>query len=73
MTTLTTILGLLPMAFGSGEGGEIMRPMSTVMITGLVISTVVTLFFTPIYYSLLDSADAKMRRHKREVDDPCQG
>ena len=73
MTTLTTILGLLPMVFGTGEGGEIMQPMSLVMITGLVISTAVTLLFTPIYYSLLDSADARLRRHHREVDDPCQG
>ena len=71
MTTLTTVLGLLPMAFGMGEGSEIMMPMATVMITGLVVSTVVTLLFTPVYYSLLDGLDARLRKHTRnnkEVD-----
>ena len=65
MTTLTTVLGLLPMAFGIGEGSEIMMPMATVMITGLVVSTVVTLLFTPVYYSLLDGLDARLRKHTR--------
>ena len=75
MTTLTTVLGLLPMAFGMGEGSEIMMPMATVMITGLVVSTVVTLLFTPVYYSLLDGLDTRLRKHTRnnkEVDG-CQG
>ena len=78
MTTLTTVLGLLPMAFGMGEGSEIMMPMAIVMITGLVVSTVVTLLFTPVYYSLLDSLDTRLRRHTRnnkevgEEEPPCQ-
>lgn len=77
MTTLTTVLGLLPMAFGMGEGSEIMMPMAVVMITGLVVSTIVTLLFTPVYYSLLDSLDTRLRRHTRnnkEVGEepPCQ-
>ena len=55
MTTLTTILGLLPMALGIGEGAEMMTGMANVMITGMVISTIVTLLFTPVYYSLVDS------------------
>ncbi len=55
MTTLTTVLALIPMAKGVGEGNEILEPMGVVMITGMVISTVVTLFFTPVCYSMLDS------------------
>lgn len=55
MTALTTILGLLPMAFSKGEGAEMMKPMAIVMITGMVISTIATLFITPVYYSLMDS------------------
>ena len=51
---LTTVLGLLPMAFGMGEGSEMMKPMAIAMITGMLISTVVTLLFTPVYYSVLD-------------------
>lgn len=74
MTTLTTVLGLLPMAFGVGEGSEIMMPMAIVMITGMVVSTVVTLLFTPVYYSLLDSLDTRLRRKrlKREEAAACQ-
>ena len=65
---------LLPMAFGVGEGSEIMMPMAIVMITGLVVSTVVTLLFTPVYYSLLDSLDTCLRRKrlKREEAAACQ-
>ncbi len=60
MTTLTTILGLMPMAVGYGDGAELMQPMAIVMISGMVISTIVTLFVTPVYYSLLDSAGARV-------------
>lgn len=55
MTTMTTVLALIPMAMGSGEGNEMLQPMGVVMIFGMVISTVVTLLFTPVYYSVLDS------------------
>ncbi|MPM19810.1 Multidrug resistance protein MdtC [bioreactor metagenome] len=55
MTMLTTVLGLLPMAVGMGEGAEMMKPMAIAMITGMMLSTVVTLLFTPVYYSILDS------------------
>ena len=58
MTTLTTVLALIPMAKGVGEGNEILEPMGVVMITGMVISTIVTLVFTPVYYSILDSLAA---------------
>ncbi len=53
MTTLTTILGLLPMALAQGENSETMVPMAVVMISGLAISTVVTLVFSPVVYSIL--------------------
>ncbi len=62
MTTLTTVLGMLPMAFGIGDGAELMQPMSIVMISGMVIATIVTLFFTPVYYSLLDSVNDRLAR-----------
>ena len=61
MTTLTTVLGLLPMVFSNGEGAEMMRPMAIVMITGMVVSTIVTLLFTPVYYSLIDSLTQRVR------------
>ncbi|MFR4979033.1 MAG: efflux RND transporter permease subunit, partial [Butyricicoccus sp.] len=66
MTTLTTILGLLPMIFSNGEGSEMMQPMAVVMITGMVVSTIVTLLFTPVYYSLIDSFSERIRSRKTQ-------
>lgn len=54
MTTLTTTLGLLPMTIGVGEGVEIRAPMAITVIFGLVFSTVLTLVFIPVLYSLFD-------------------
>ena len=66
MTALTTILGLVPMVFAGGEGSEKMAPMGVVMMTGMVISTVATLFITPVYYSLTDSVvESVKKRFKR--------
>lgn len=66
MTALTTILGLVPMVFSGGEGSEMMRPMGIVMMTGMVISTIATLFITPVYYSITDSiVEAVKKRFKR--------
>jgi HAE1 family hydrophobic/amphiphilic exporter-1 len=54
MTTLTTILGLAPMAFGLGEGSEMRTPMAITVIGGLTTSTLLTLLVVPVMYSLLD-------------------
>ncbi len=54
MTTLTTVLGLLPMALGLGEGAEIRAPMAVAVIGGLVISTLLTLVVIPVFYSVVD-------------------
>jgi HAE1 family hydrophobic/amphiphilic exporter-1 len=54
MTTLTTSLGLLPMAIGMGEGAEIRTPMAITVIYGLLFATILTLFFIPVIYSLFD-------------------
>ena len=54
MTTLTTSLGLLPMAMGLGEGAEIRIPMAITVIYGLLFATLLTLFFIPVIYSLFD-------------------
>jgi hydrophobic/amphiphilic exporter-1 (mainly G- bacteria), HAE1 family len=54
MTTLTTSLGLLPMAIGLGEGAEIRAPMAVTVIYGLSFATLLTLFFIPVIYSLFD-------------------
>jgi len=54
MTTLTTVLGLAPMAFGIGQGSEMRTPMAITVIGGLLTSTFLTLLVVPVMYSLLD-------------------
>jgi HAE1 family hydrophobic/amphiphilic exporter-1 len=54
MTTLTTVLGLLPMALGIGQGAEMRTPMAITVIGGLLTSTLLTLLVVPVMYSLLD-------------------
>jgi HAE1 family hydrophobic/amphiphilic exporter-1 len=54
MTSLTTALGLLPMALGFGEGAEVRSPMAITVIGGLLVSTLLTLVVIPVVYSLMD-------------------
>ena len=54
MTTVTTVLGLTPMAMGFGEGGELQAPMARVVIGGLLSSTLVTLILIPVIYMTLE-------------------
>ncbi len=54
MTSMTTALGLLPMAMGFGEGSEVRTPMAITVIGGLVVSTMLTLLVIPVVYSLMD-------------------
>jgi HAE1 family hydrophobic/amphiphilic exporter-1 len=54
MTSLTTALGLLPMAIGFGEGAEVRAPMAITVIGGLLVSTFLTLVVIPVVYSLMD-------------------
>jgi HAE1 family hydrophobic/amphiphilic exporter-1 len=54
MTATTTIIGLVPLALGLGEGGEAQAPMARVVIGGLLSSTLITLVFVPVVYSLFE-------------------
>jgi multidrug efflux pump subunit AcrB len=54
MTTIATIVGLVPMALGIGEGSETNLPLARAVIGGLTVSTFFTLFLVPALYSLLD-------------------
>ncbi|HYE84262.1 MAG TPA: efflux RND transporter permease subunit [Clostridia bacterium] len=64
MTTLTTILGLIPLALGIGEGAEAQAPMATVVIGGLTTSTILTLVIVPVIYSVFDDIAVRFRRKK---------
>ena len=60
MTTLTTVLGLIPLAIGLGEGAEIRQPMAITVIAGLIFSTVLTLIVIPTLYELVESVKERM-------------
>ncbi|WP_113905695.1 efflux RND transporter permease subunit [Aliidiomarina celeris] len=54
MTTLTTVLGLIPLALGLGEGAELTSAMAITVISGLLFATLLTLLFIPVVYQLFD-------------------
>ncbi len=64
MTTLTTILGMVPMAVGTGQGAEMWRPMGTAVIGGLTFSTILTLLFVPAMYCLFAYVGVRRTRKK---------
>ena len=65
MTTLTTILGMVPMAVGTGQGSEMWRPMGTAVIGGLTLSTILTLLFVPTLYCVF--AYVGVRRNRKSL------
>lgn len=64
MTTLTTILGMVPMAVGTGQGAEMWRPMGTAVIGGLTFSTILTLLFVPVLYCVFAGNGIRNTRKK---------
>jgi multidrug efflux pump subunit AcrB len=70
MTSVTTILGMLPMALGFGDGSELWQPMGISIIGGMTFSTLLTLFVIPVLYSMFqlradNMAEAKLARAER--------
>lgn len=64
MTTLTTVLGMIPMGFFPGDGGEQMQPIGMTFVGGLSSAAVLTLYVSPIMYSLFN------KRREKRFDDP---
>ena len=64
MTTLTTILGMVPLAVSQGVGSEMWRPLGIAVIGGLVVSTIMTLTYTPVMYCIFGKNGIKRRRKK---------
>src|SRR5688500_11117652 len=62
MTSIATMLGLVPMAIGIGEGGELQAPLARVVVGGLLTSTIVTLVLVPAVYTLFEEGWAGMFR-----------
>jgi len=55
MTTMAALLGGLPLAFGTGIGSELRRPLGIAMVGGLLLSQILTLYTTPVIYIFFDN------------------
>jgi len=69
MTTLTTILGLAPLAFSSGEGAELRAPLAITVMSGLLVATMLTLLLIPVLYSLFDRKKYVVESDDSEIND----
>lgn len=66
MSCVTTVVGMIPLSLGFGDGGEVLAPMGISIIGGLVASTVVTLFIVPVFYSIISERKEKKALRKQE-------
>jgi HAE1 family hydrophobic/amphiphilic exporter-1 len=69
MTTITTVLGLLPMSLGIGEGGELQAPLARTIIGGLTTSTLITLVVIPVVYTIIEERLERMRARRPRLED----
>ncbi len=67
MTSLTTILGMLPLALGTGEGSELWKPMGIAIIGGLTFSLILTLLVVPVFYSTFGAVGLKKEKERRRA------
>jgi multidrug efflux pump len=65
MTTMAALFGALPLAFGTGTGSELRRPLGITIVGGLIVSQLLTLYTTPVVYLSLDNLRLRMRRRRR--------
>ena len=68
MTSLTTILGMVPMAMGIGEGSETWQPMGIAVVGGLLVSTLLTLFVVPALYAMLEGHNQRKAARKARLE-----
>ena len=72
MTTMSALMGTLPIAIGWGAGGESRRPLGLAVVGGLAFSQLITLYVTPVVYTYLDALQHRFgRRAKHRVEDPA--
>ena len=65
LTTLTTLLGLLPLLMSNGIGAEVQKPLAAIVVFGLATSTMLTLFFLPALYYMIEK---RFDNHHTERD-----
>ncbi len=68
MTSLTSILGFLPMAMSQADGAEMMRPLASVLLGGLAVGALLTLFVIPVIYSIFADRKAKKEKKRQAKD-----
>jgi multidrug efflux pump len=67
VTTLCALFAGIPLAFGSGIGSELRRPLGIAMVGGLLVSQVLTLYTTPVIYVFFDRISQRFRSAEREA------
>lgn len=72
MTALTAILAMMPMALAIGEGAEGQAPLATVVVGGLMFSTLITLVFVPVVYVILDDLGGKLKFRRQKKEKPVE-
>jgi HAE1 family hydrophobic/amphiphilic exporter-1 len=70
MTTMSALMGTLPIALGTGAGAESRRPLGVAVVGGLAFSQLVTLYVTPVFYTYLDALQQRFRRRRVHEAEP---
>jgi multidrug efflux pump len=73
MTTMAALFGALPLAFGSGTGSELRRPLGITIVGGLLVSQMLTLYTTPVVYLALDRLRLRVMGKERDTFHPTDG
>jgi HAE1 family hydrophobic/amphiphilic exporter-1 len=73
MTTMAALVGTLPIAMGMGAGAESRRPLGLAVVGGLVVSQMLTLYITPVYYVYIENARLWLARRKAVAEPPKAG
>jgi multidrug efflux pump len=73
MTTMAALFGALPLAFGTGTGAELRRPLGITIVGGLIVSQMLTLYTTPVVYLALDRLRLRAMGKERDTFHPIEG
>lgn len=72
MTTMAALMGAVPIALGMGAGAESRQPLGLTVVGGLLVSQLVTLYITPVFYIYLDRFQSRFRKREKEEAEPVE-